>query len=1678
MVKTILLKIASIFLLICLTTSLIQAQHQERKYNNPTDDIPNWVQLMYADNPDVGLVMDAYEAYYASNKFVKNQHTQYYKHWIRNISRDHNGLFQPSPDIDIQQIKLNERQYLSRSKETKAERSPTSQWQGLGPFEYDHDAAGRSYAPGAAHVYTVEQAQSNTNILYAGTATAGLYKSVNYGANWTLVTADLLIGGIRSIEIDHSNENIAYFGASGLIYKTTDGGATWNPTGDTNFQNTSISVNDLVMHPTDANKIYACTEQGLFYTSDAASNWTLIHSGIHQELEFNPSNSNIIYTVKEVSNHTEFFKSTDGGTTWNLKVDGWPMITSVSSANNFDAIDLGATTNDYVSFGSNPEFGAGSFNDFTIELRIKTNGWSSDPAIFSNKNWGSGVNKGMIIAGNTNGSTWKFNIGDGSNRIDINGGTINDNEWHHLVITYDADGDKIVYQDGEIINTSSANISNATASDLALALMQDGTLNYGSAMDAEISEVRVWRGALSQNTLQQHACSTVTNTHPNYGDLIHYWKTNEGSGNTLNDSKGTNAGTSNSTSSWTSNNELDCLEIGMVAGENQKRVEFSVTAADPNILYALASGSVNGGSGLVGIYKSTDEGETWSFSCCGGQEGGTASVSNPNMLGYAKDGSSDGGQYYYDLTCAASPTNADEFHIAGIQRWYSTDGGQTYTCPAKWSEPAQPAYIHADIHDMHFFANGDIWVVGDGGIYYSTDGGTSFNHRMYGIEGTDFWGFGAGFLDGDVMLGGTYHNSTLLKDNNVYNNGWISTAKGGAGGDNYRGFVNPGKERQVYLDAGKRILSGDRTIGFSDSNICKEPNATYTTGASSRFVFHPANYNEIFYGETTSLWKTEDDGSNCILIHDFGETVTAVSIAWSNPDIMYVATWGSFWGTDKKIWKTIDAGLTWNEITPISSWIAWDIAVDPQNADNVWAARVSQYAGTPPDGETVYQSTDGGTTWTNITTSDLDGEFLTNIVHQFGTDGGIYIGTRRSVYYKNNTMPNWELFNAGLPVRTHSTKLVPYYFGGKLRNGTDRSVYEVDFYEASNPVAQISVDKYEAFCGRDTFYFVDHSNVNQNGATWNWSFPGATYVSSNTSRTPKVVFGNAGLYTVSLTVSDVNGTDTQTLTDFIDIQSGDCVVDTIPGNSFYINGTGYANAGRPDALDFDGTKPFTFAAWVKLNSANMTGYILTKYDRFVVGQYQFGIENGNVIGHRETPPWQANGATSLQPNQWYYLATTFDGNQIKVYVDGVEDGSVNMTGSIGSIGRNVLIGARYRSSAVNDHFDGQIEEVAVWNRALSLQEIRELRHLTLDPDADNSLVAYYQFNETAGLIFDRAGFSHASLEGAGTREISTCPVGGGTSELLTINSGGIYQFGSTGIEIDFPTSGNVPNGEVVGFRLNVSPDVPTNNSTVPNEGYWIINNYGSNQTFAELNSIKFGNVSLGNTQAANASTLKLYKRTSNEDINAWGTSLDEADTAQAGTNNASITFDAGNGITSFSQFLIQEEECPTHLYVNVNPIDGDTMRASVLISSNGKEVSGDDIVFLAGDCVQLEAGFEVASGAEFLANIENCIATTNIVINNDEAEKLEDIEELNIKTEYSSNGKSMVLKYELPKQGNVSIALQSLDGKQLLRPLNKHSQKEGKQQIALLKEQLKSGLYYVIVELDKEVIGRQIVSLK
>ena len=889
-----------IALRLCLTASLLycftaNAQLEQNRYDANAAALPQWVQMMYSANPDPGVVQAAYTAYYSSHPFVKNSHTQYFKRWKRELGHD----LVPQDPAQLAAYGQTSRDYLDATEDLLQQRA--ANWSCIGPFDWDHGAVNKSYACGAAHVYTVEQSAANGNLIYAGTANSGVWKSTDKGLNWTNMTKTMLVSEVLSIELDHTVQNTVYFGAASDLWKTTDGGTTWTAIGDATFQGLTHTIRDIVMHPTNNQQLYVLSNQGLWRSTNGGANFTQVQTGSWQELELKPGDPNTVYAIKQISNRTEFWRSTNNGVSFAQIGTNWPL---------------------------------------------------------------------------------------------------------------------------------------------------------------------------------------------------------------------------------------------PVAPDEQERTEIAVTAAAPNTVYALCTGAADGGSGLYGVYKSIDQGATWTFQCCGTGPGGVPSLTNFNLMGWDDGGQDDGGQYYYDLAFNVDPTNANKVHVCGVQRWVSVDGGASFTCPAKWSHSGDPDYLHADIHDMKFYGS-EVWVANDGGIFYSNDGGTTFNRRMFGISGTDFWGFGQGGWTGsNVLLGGTYHNGTLLKDNNVYTNGWISTD----GGDGIRGFVHPQYDRRALSDYGYKTLSGDRLVSNGNGSWNKQPNADYITGHSSEVAWHPNLVNSAYVGNGNALWRTDDNGASFSQVYDFGEYVTSIEVAFSDPNTIYACTYLGWWDA-KKVWRSTNGGANFTNITPTvgqlggNEWVPYDIATSAVDPQTIWLVRASQYGDYPNiNGNVAYKSVNGGTVWTNITDANLNNEWPTNIAHQLGSNGALYIGTRRAVYYRSDATGSWNLWNAGLPARIHSTRLLINYKDGKIRNGTDRSVWESALEAPAPPVANFSADKQQVTCLAPAVQFWDNSALNGSGATLSWTFAGGSPATSSI-RNPLVTYSTPGSYDVSLTVTDVNGNSTKSITSFITVSN-------------------------------------------------------------------------------------------------------------------------------------------------------------------------------------------------------------------------------------------------------------------------------------------------------------------------------------------------------------------------------------------------------------------------------------------------------------------------------------------------------------------------------------------------------------
>jgi hypothetical protein len=113
-------------------------------------------------------------------------------------------------------------------------------------------------------------------------------------------------------------------------------------------------------------------------------------------------------------------------------------------------------------------------------------------------------------------------------------------------------------------------------------------------------------------------------------------------------------------------------------------------------------------------------------------------------------------------------------------------------------------------------------------------------------------------------------------------------------------------------------------------------------------------------------------------------------------------------------------------------------------------------------------------------------------------------------------------------------------------------------------------------------------------------------------------------------------------------------------------------------------------------------------------------------------PFSAPGSMNL--NTWYHVAGTYDGDSIKVYINGVRQSALYMpSGMIPGLAYPIRIGRLSDpSQSQTRYWTGQIDEVRIWNRALTPTEILDRYDHHLDAAQESGLVGYWRLNEASG----------------------------------------------------------------------------------------------------------------------------------------------------------------------------------------------------------------------------------------------------------------------------------------------------------------------------------------------------------
>jgi photosystem II stability/assembly factor-like uncharacterized protein len=196
---------------------------------------------------------------------------------------------------------------------------------------------------------------TNSNVIIIGTPGAGMFKTTNGGTSWTPVFDTKPFLYIGAIAYDPNNANVVYAGTGDPdvpftvfigdgMYKSTDGGNTWSNIGLTSVK----IINKIVVNPANSNEVYvaalgnpiiADNNRGIYKSTNGGTTWTQSlfinnQTGV-TDIELNPSNPQILYATSytcirnatvniRYSNNARVYKTTNGGTNWNILGGGLP----------------------------------------------------------------------------------------------------------------------------------------------------------------------------------------------------------------------------------------------------------------------------------------------------------------------------------------------------------------------------------------------------------------------------------------------------------------------------------------------------------------------------------------------------------------------------------------------------------------------------------------------------------------------------------------------------------------------------------------------------------------------------------------------------------------------------------------------------------------------------------------------------------------------------------------------------------------------------------------------------------------------------------------------------------------------------------------------------------------------------------------------------------------------------------------------------------------------------------------------------------------------------------------------------------------------------------------------------------------------------------------------------------
>ena len=408
---------------------------------------------------------------------------------------------------------------------------------------------------------------------------------------------------------------------------------------------------------------------------------------------------------------------------------------------------------------------------------------------------------------------------------------------------------------------------------------------------------------------------------------------------------------------------------GLVVGTS--RIEIAISPSNPQTLYCLSSNSR--------LYRTLNGGGSWAL----------------------RSSNACDGQCSYNMTLMVASNNSDTLYRGTILPYKSTNGGSTSSAlTAGWSS-AQT--VHQDIQHLepHPTDPNTFFIGSDGGIWKSTDGGSSFTNLNGNLNMTQFYDIGIHPTDDTIVVGGSQDNSSEAYTGSPV---WDTTRMTG---DGFVSLINPVDTNYAYTASYYGAIY--RSTNGATGNYNR-----ITTGFGGTcdwltpFVLDPANPS-IMYVACERIHKSTDRGSSFSPISPTlaGGSQDAFAVAPSDSNVMYSA--GS-----TRFNRTFDGGANWEEArTGLPVRAITDIAVDAADPMKV-SITVSGF-----NVEHVWYTTDGGDNWlpggNGLPNAPANAVLLlTNPDRVYvGTDVGVFVSSTGS---RGAYVPDMNGFPQGVPV--------------------------------------------------------------------------------------------------------------------------------------------------------------------------------------------------------------------------------------------------------------------------------------------------------------------------------------------------------------------------------------------------------------------------------------------------------------------------------------------------------------------------------------------------------------------------------------------------------------------------------------------------------------------------------------